>query len=67
MYEKLSETEDAVNERRVYLIKEVLTKMKKMIKNVPENNAPKIRTNEQIIGIVERILRLITKLNQDKD
>ena len=67
MYEKLSETEDAVNERRVYLIKEVLTKMKKMIKNVPENNAPKIRTNEQITGIVERILRLITKLNQDKD
>ena len=67
MYEKLGETEDAVNERRVYLIKEVLTKMKKMIKNVPENNAPKIRTNEQIIGIVERILRLITKLNQDKD
>ena len=67
MYEKLGGTEDAVNERRVYLIKEVLTKMKKMIKNVPENNAPKIRTNEQIIGIVERILRLITKLNQDKD
>ena len=67
MYEKLGGTEDAVNERRVYLIKDVLTKMKKMIKNVPENNAPKIRTNEQIIGIVERILRLITKLNQDKD
>ena len=61
MYEKLGGTEDAVNERRVYLIKDVLTKMKKMIKNVPENNAPKIRTNEQIIGIVERILRLITK------
>ena len=67
MYEKLGETEDAVNERRVYLIKEVLTKMKKMIKNVPEDNAPKIRTNEQIIGTVERILRLITKLNRDKD
>ena len=67
MYEKLGETEDAVNERRVYLIKEVLTKMKKMIKNVPEDNAPKIRTNEQIIGTVERILRLITKLNRAKD
>ena len=67
MYEKLGETEDAVNERRVYLIKEVLTKMKKMIKNIPEDNAPKIRTNEQIMGIVERILRLITKLNRDKD
>ena len=56
-----------MNERRVYLIKEVLTKMKKMIKNIPEDNAPKIRTNEQIMGIVERILRLITKLNRDKD
>ena len=67
MYEKLGETEDAVNERRVYLIKEVLTKMKKMIKNIPEDTAPKIRTNEQIMGIVERILRLITKLNRDKD
>ena len=67
MYEKLGETEDAVNERRVYLIKEVLTKMKKMIKNIPEDNAPKIRTNEQIMGIVERILHLITKLNRDKD
>ena len=67
MYEKLGETEDAVNERRVYLIKEVLTKMKKMIKNIPEDNAPKIRTNEQIMGIVERIFRLITKLNRDKD
>ena len=42
MYEKLGGTEDAVNERRVYLIKEVLTKMKKIIKNVSEDNAPKI-------------------------
>ena len=42
MYEKLGETEDAVNERRVYLIKEVLTKMKRIIKNVSEDNAPKI-------------------------
>ena len=67
MYEKLSETEDAVNERRVYLIKEVLTKMKKIIKNVSEDNAPKIWTNEQIIDIVERILPLITKFNRDKD
>ena len=67
MYEKLGETEDAVNERRVYLIKEVLTKMKKIIKNVSEDNAPKIWTNELIIDIVERILPLITKFNRDKD
>ena len=42
MYEKLSETEDTVNERRVYLIKEVLTKVKKIIKDVSEDNEPKI-------------------------
>ena len=30
-----------MNEHRVYLIKEVLTKTKKMIKNIHEDNAPK--------------------------
>ena len=29
-----------------------------MIKNVPEDNAPEIGTNEQIIDLVERILYL---------
>ena len=37
MYKKLCKTEGARNENRVYLIKEVLNKMKKIIENVPEN------------------------------
>ena len=36
MYKKLDKIEGAVNEHRVYLIKEVLTKMKKKIKMYQE-------------------------------
>ena len=59
MYKKLRETEGIRNEDRVYLIKQVLKKMKKKkktVRNVPEGNASKIETNEKIIDIVERIL-----------
>ena len=60
MYKKLRETEGIRNEDRVYLIKQVLKKMKKKKKktviNVPEGNASKIKTNEKIIDIVECIL-----------
>ena len=58
MYEKLLDIRSAVNQHRLCLIKEVSTKLKKMIKNVPEDNAPEIGTNEQIIDLVERILYL---------
>ena len=61
MYKKLFERKGAVNEHHVYLIKEVSTKMKKMIKNVPEDNAPKIGTNKQIIDLVESILEFNNK------
>ena len=37
MYKKLSETEGERNEDRVYLMKEVLNRMKKDIENVSEN------------------------------
>ena len=56
MYQKFCETERTRNENRVYLIKEVLKKMKKVIEKVPENNTLKIEENEKIINIVERIL-----------
>ena len=39
-------------------IKKNLTKMKNIIKNVPENKAFKIEENNKIIDIVERILEL---------
>ena len=37
MYKKLRMTESTRNEDRVYLIKEMLNKMKKIIKNVLED------------------------------
>ena len=56
MYKILRKTEGARNENRVYLIKLVLNKMKKVIENVPGNRTFKIEENEKIINIVERIL-----------
>ena len=51
------------NKDRVYLIKKVLNRMKKIIKKVPENRKFKIEENEKIIDIVERIL-YFNHLNQ---
>ena len=55
MYKKLRKREGEINENRVYLIKEVLNRMKKVIKNVPENKKIMIEENEKVIDIVERI------------
>ena len=61
MYEKLRETEGAVNEHQVDLIKKILAKMKKKnIENVPKK-AFKIEKNEKIIDIIERILEFNNK------
>ena len=49
-------TEGERNEDQVYVIKKVLDKMKKNIKNGPENRTFKIEDNKKIINIVERIL-----------
>ena len=51
------------NDNRVYLIKEVLKRMKKINKNVSENRKFKIEEKEKIIDIVERIL-CYNQLNQ---
>ena len=56
MYKKIREIEGRRNENRVYLIKLVLDKMKKVIENVPEDKTFKIEENEKIINITERIL-----------
>ena len=45
MYKKLRQTKDERNEDRVYVIKKVLNKMKKIIKNVYENKRLKIEEN----------------------
>ena len=58
MYKKLHETEGRRNENQVYLIKQVLNEMKKVIKNVHEKKKKtfKIEENKKIINIAERIL-----------
>ena len=56
MYKKLREREGKRNEDQVYLIKEVLNRMKKAIKNVSENETLKIEQNKKIIIIASYIL-----------
>ena len=56
MYKKLRKTEDKKNKDQVYLIKEMLNKMKEAIKNVSENKKLEIEENEKIINFFERIL-----------
>ena len=56
MYKKIRETEGKRNEDRVYLIKEVLNRMKKDIKNVFKNKPFDIEQKKKIINIVECIL-----------
>ena len=63
MYKKLRKVEGEKNENRVFLIREVLNKMKKVIENVPENKRLKIEENEKIINIVQHIL-YSNQLNQ---
>ena len=52
----MREKEGERNEKRVYLTKLVLDKMKKIIKNVSENRKFMIEEDEKITDIVERIL-----------
>ena len=56
MYKKLCETEGERNEDQIYLIKEVLNRMKKAIENVSENKPVKTEENKKKINIVEHTL-----------
>ena len=56
MYKKLRETEGTRNENQIFLIKEVLNRMKKGIKNVSKNRKVIIEEDEKMINIVVRIL-----------
>ena len=56
MYKKLCETEGTRNENQIFLIKEVLNRMKKGIKNVSKNRKVMIEEDEKMINIVVRIL-----------
>ena len=63
MYKKLRKTEGEWSEQQVFLIREVLNKMKKVIENVPGDRKFKIEENEKVNNIVERIL-YFNQLNQ---
>ena len=67
MYKKLREIEGEKNEHQVYLIKEVLNRMEKAIKNVSGNNTFKIEENKKIINIVEQILYFHQLEQEGKD
>ena len=55
MYKKLRETEGERNEDQVCLIREVLNRMKKAIKKVPEDKKFMIEEKEKIINIIGNI------------
>ena len=58
MIKRLKNVNDEINKNMVGSIYKNLNKMKKIIKNVPENKTFKIEENQKIIDIVERILEL---------
>ena len=58
MIKRLKDADDEKNKNIVKLINKNLNKMKKIIKNVPEDKTFKTEENEKIIDIVERILEL---------
>ena len=62
MIKRLKDAGDEKNKNMVKSIRKNLNKMKKFIKDVPENKTFRIEENEKIIDIVERIL----KLNSEK-
>ena len=61
MIKRLKNVNDEINKNMVNSINENLNKMKKIIKNAPENKIFKIEQNKKIIDIVERILELNSK------
>ena len=66
LYKKLSETKGAVNEVRVDSIKNVLSKLQRIIDYTPNDDAAKMEENEKIIDIVERILEFNNKIQSEQ-
>ena len=58
MIKRFKNINDKINKNMVGSINKNLNKMKKIIKNVPENKTFKIEENQKVIDIVERILEL---------
>ena len=62
MRSRLDNAKGEINKNQEHLIKKMLTKIKKIVKNMPEDRRFKIEENE-IIDIVERILELNNENN----
>ena len=61
MIKRLKDAGDEKNKDIVEPINEKLNKMKKIIKNIPENKTLKIEESEKIFDFVEKILELNSK------
>ena len=61
MLKRLSNASDEKNKNLVESINKKLTKLKNIVKNVPKDEVSKVKENEKIIDIVERILELNSK------
>ena len=55
-----------MNKVRVNFIKKLLTKLKKIIKDTPKDDAAKIEEDEKIIDKFERILEFKNKIQSGK-
>ena len=62
MYKKLIETNDVVNEVRINSFKKVLSKLKRIAEYTPKDDAAKIKENEKMVDVVERILKFNDKI-----
>ena len=58
LFKKLRDATDEKNKNMLESINKKLTKMKNIVKNLPKDQASKVKENEKITDIVERILEL---------
>ena len=62
MYRKLIQTNDTVNEVRVNSFKKVLSELKRITEYTPKDDVAKIKENEKMVDVVERILEFNNKI-----
>ena len=58
MRSRLGDAKGEINKHQVYSIKKVLTKVKNTVNNVSKDKTFKIKQNEKITDVVDRILEL---------
>ena len=66
MFKKLRDASDEKNKNMVESIKEKLTKLKNIVKNVPRKEVSNVEENEKIVDIFERIIELNNEKKKKK-